>query len=281
MSRGIFTADQIAEYHQEGYSVAKSLFDAEEIALLRRAAKEDRALDEHSFDRGDGEGGRVRLALWNHPGEGIYGAIARSRRVVDSVEQLLDDEAYHYHSKMIMKEAKTGGAWAWHQDYGYWYDNGVLFPNLCSVFIAVDPCTRENGCMQVLARSHQMGRITHMKVGDQTGADPERVAAASERLPLVYVEMSPGDALFFHSNLLHRSDQNKSPNDRWALICCYNAKSNDPYKDSHHPRYTPLKKLDDEQVKVAGEARFASDTDGTVWHDGVEQTSDRLTQQGV
>ena len=25
----------------------------------------------------------------------------------------------------------------------------------------------------------------------------------------VYVEMEPGDALFFHSNLLHTSDQNK------------------------------------------------------------------------
>ena len=282
MGSGIFSMDQIAQYHEQGYLVAKSLFDAEEIGLLRRAAKEDRTLDEHAFGRGDGEGGRVRLALWNHPGEGIYGAIARSRRVVDSVEQLLDDAAYHYHSKMIMKEAQTGGAWAWHQDYGYWYENGVLFPDLCSVFIAVDPCTRENGCMQVLARSQQMGRVTHMKVGDQTGADPERVAAVVERLPLVYVEMAPGDALFFHANLLHRSDQNKSPNDRWALICCYNAKHNDPYKDSHHPRYTPLKKMDDEQVKAAGMTRFTSEADGTVWHDGVEQmTSDRLTQQGV
>ena len=43
-------------------------------------------------------------------------------------EQVLDDEVYHYHSKMIMKDALVGGAWAWHQDYGYWYQNGVLFP---------------------------------------------------------------------------------------------------------------------------------------------------------
>ena len=62
-----------------------------------------------------------------------------------------------------------------------------------------------------------MGRLTHVKIGDQTGADPERVAAAAERLELVYVEMEPGDALFFHPNMLHRSDQNRSPNDRWAL----------------------------------------------------------------
>ncbi len=78
---------------------------------------------------------------------------------------MLGDEPYHYHSKMIMKEARTGGAWAWHQDYGYWYDNGVLFPNLCSVFVAVDPATRENGCLQVLRGSHAMGRVTHLKTG--------------------------------------------------------------------------------------------------------------------
>jgi ectoine hydroxylase len=51
---------------------------------------------------------------------------------------------------MSIKEPYTGGAWAWHQDYGYWYQNGVLFPYLASCFIAVDPNTRANGCMQVL-----------------------------------------------------------------------------------------------------------------------------------
>ena len=174
--------------------------------------------------------------LWNHPGDDLYGMFSRNRRIVDRVEELLTDEPYHYHSKMIMKEARTGGAWAWHQDYGYWYDNGVLFPNLCSVFVAVDPATRANGCLQVLRGSHHMGRIEHLKTGDQTGADPERVAAAAERLELVHVEMSPGDALFFHANLLHRSDQNRSENDRWALVCCYNARGNSPYKDGQTSR---------------------------------------------
>jgi len=72
---------------------------------------------------------------------------ARCRRVVVSVEQLIGNEVYHYHSKMVMKDARTGGAWAWHQDYGYWYQNGLLFPDLCSVMIAVDPANQENGCL--------------------------------------------------------------------------------------------------------------------------------------
>ncbi|MBA4106881.1 MAG: phytanoyl-CoA dioxygenase family protein [Pirellula sp.] len=254
---GIFTAEQLDAYRRDGFLVAPALFDAEETELLCRAAKEDRALDDNAFGRADGAGGSVRLSLWNHPGDDIYGMFARSRRVVDSVGQLLDDEPYHYHSKMIMKQAVTGGAWEWHQDYGYWYENGVLTPNLCSVFIAVDPATRANGCMQVLKGSHDMGRLTHVKIGDQTGADPERVAAAVERMELVYLEMAPGDALFFHPNTLHRSDQNRSPHDRWALICCYNARSNSPYKEGRHPSYTPIRVVEDGAVKRAGLKRFS------------------------
>ncbi len=68
---------------------------------------------------------------------------------MDAVEQLLEDEVYHYHSKMILKDARTGGAWAWHQDYGYWYQNGCLFPDLASAMTAVDRATKLNGCMQV------------------------------------------------------------------------------------------------------------------------------------
>jgi ectoine hydroxylase-related dioxygenase (phytanoyl-CoA dioxygenase family) len=254
----IFDSSKLADYRRDGYFVARELFDAEEIDLLRRAAKEDRALDENAFGRADGAGGSVRLSLWNHPGDDIYGMFARSRRVVDSVAQLLEDEPYHYHSKMIMKQAHTGGAWEWHQDYGYWYENGVLTPNLCSVFIAVDPATRANGCMQVLRGSHHMGRLNHVKIGDQTGADPERVTAAAERLELVFVEMSPGDALFFHANTLHRSDQNRSEQDRWALICCYNARHNSPYKEGRHPSYTPIDVVGDDAIKRAGLKRFAA-----------------------
>src|SRR3954452_4395853 len=186
------------EYHDRGFHVARGLFDRDEIDLLHRAAKEDHELDRRSFGRADGEGGTVRLSLWNHPGDGIYGMFARCERMVRSCERLLGGEVYHYHSKMIMKDPKVGGAWAWHQDYGYWYQNGVLWPLLTSAFIAVDPCTRENGCLQVLRGSHLCGRIEHVLTGDQAGAERERVEQLVQRLPVDYVEMAPGDTLFFH-----------------------------------------------------------------------------------
>ena len=171
MRYGPLSAEKLARYEQAGYLLVDAMFAADEIGLLLRSAKQDRALDEHSFAKDDGEGGKVRLSLWNHPGEGIYGMFARCRRIVDACEQILDDEVYHYHSKMIMKDARVGGAWTWHQDYGYWYQNGVLFPDLVSVFIAVDPCTRQNGCLQVIEGSHRLGRIDHVLTGQQAGAD--------------------------------------------------------------------------------------------------------------
>ena len=70
--------------------------------------------------------------------------------------------------------------------------------------------TGKNGCLQVIRESHKLGRIEHGKTGEQTGANLERVAAVLQRLELVYCELSPGDAIFFHGNTLHRSDQNKS-----------------------------------------------------------------------
>lgn len=241
-----------SDYHTSGYVLLREFFSKEEVGLLRETAKRDKALDQHSFGRKDGEGGTVRLSLWNHPGQGIYGAFARCSRMVDTAEALLADEPYHYHSKMIMKDARVGGAWAWHQDYGYWYQNGVLTPNLVSAFIAVDPATKQNGCLQVIKGSHLCGRIEHTLTGDQAGADPERVDAIMNRMDHQWIEMEAGDVLFFHSNLLHRSDRNCSESPRWSMICCYNAKSNDPYIDSHHPRYTPLQRCEDAQILVLG-----------------------------
>jgi ectoine hydroxylase-related dioxygenase (phytanoyl-CoA dioxygenase family) len=248
----LLTKEQLSDYDRDGYIVVRNLFSKDEIDLLGQAARSDNEMDKSSTRRDDGEGNAVRLALWNHPGDGIYGMFARCRKMVDRVEEILEDEPYHYHSKMILKDAKVGGAWAWHQDYGYWYQNGVLSPNLCSVMIAVDRATIENGCMQVIKGSHKLGRINHILSGDQAGADMERVEEAKKRLDLVHVTMEPGDALFFHSNTLHSSDANESDHPRWAMICCYNAASNDPYKDSHHPRYTKLETVEDNRILASG-----------------------------
>ncbi len=252
MTQKPLSEEQIARFHRDGYLFVEQFLDAEETRLLRDACRADAVMQQHAMDVRDAAGRRTNLTLWNHPGDDIYGMIARCERMVNSVEQLLEDEVYHYHSKLSAKQPKVGGAWEWHQDYGYWYKNGCLFPDMLSVFIAVDPCTRENGCMQVLRGSHKLGRIEHGFAGEQTGADLERVEQAKKRLELVYCEMAPGTALFFHGNTLHTSDANLSEHPRWGLICCYNTRHNDPYKEHHHPRYTPLEKVPDSAIRQIG-----------------------------
>jgi len=147
-----------------------------------------------------------------------------------------------------MKEPKTGGQFIWHQDYGYWYKNGCLFPDMATVFIAIDPATKQNGCLQVLKGSHRLGRIEHVMIGGQTGADETQVEEAAKLLEKEYVVLNPGDALFFHCNVLHRSDANLSENRRWAFLVAYNRASNNPFKKHHHPNYTKLHVVPDEEL---------------------------------
>ncbi|XP_013395258.1 probable phytanoyl-CoA dioxygenase [Lingula anatina] len=174
------------------------------------------------------------MTLWNHPGDDVAGMVARCEKVVNAMETFLDGEVYHYQTKLIQKEAHTGGS--------YW------FPDMATVFIAIDRADRNNGCLQVLPGSHRLGRIDHVPIGNQTGADLERVKQVSKVLPLTYVELNPGDAAFFHCNLLHTSDQNNSDRRRWALICSYNSARNNPVIAHHHPQYTPLKKVPNKAI---------------------------------
>ncbi|QDT32867.1 phytanoyl-CoA dioxygenase family protein [Thalassoglobus polymorphus] len=241
-----------AQFDRDGFVIVRNLLSSEETELLAKISRADVNLAETAYGREDGKGAVVTLAVRNELQQDYYSSIVKSQRIVKRMSALLGDEVYHYHHKLILKEPRVGGAWEWHQDYGYWYNNGCLTPDMGSCLIAIDRATEENGCLQVLRGSHQIGRINHGPIGDQTGADLERVAVAVERYETVHVELEPGSAVFFHSNLLHRSDQNTSENPRWALICCYNTKKNDPYKESRHPGYSPLDTLPDDQLLNAG-----------------------------
>ena len=206
---------EVADFHHEGYIIRRGLFDAEEMELLRTAAKTDLALADPclrcqgptgvcyaavAVERGGRRPVRRRGPLPPH--RRCHGSPAGRR----GLSLPFQDER-----EGALPRAVPGDR---HQDYGYWYQNGCLFPYMASAFIAVDPNTRENGCMQVLRGSHLMGRIEHGVAAGQTGANMERVQVAMQRMEHFYVEMEPGDALFFHCNTLHCSDQNRSPNPR-------------------------------------------------------------------
>ncbi len=104
------TPQQKKKFEEDGYIVIPSLFTNDEIKALSETAHSDLKLDKAASARDDGKGNAVRLPLWNHPGDSIYGMFARAKKLVSRVEDLLGGEVYHYHSKMVLKDAKVGGA---------------------------------------------------------------------------------------------------------------------------------------------------------------------------
>lgn len=218
------TNEQVARYHRDGYLIVPSFFSSEEVARLYHVATEDASIAKHSYDLNDQSGKKTKLALWFTPGDDVYGLLTRSERMVNATNRLLEgagSPVCHFHSKLMQKEPRVGGAWEWHQDYGYWYKNEFLLPGqMMSVMVAITEATPENGCLQVIRGSHRMGRVEHGFAGEQVGASQRYVDLALQTMDLVYVSLKPGDTLFFHSNLLHRSEANLSESARWSLISC-------------------------------------------------------------
>ena len=109
----------VAAYERDGLLFLRNLFDQQEIAFLRETMERDPAIIEHSLLREDAEGLGTRISLWNRAGDATYGLAARTARLVDTVEMLIGERVYHFQSKLTAKDPRVGGAWEWHQDYGY------------------------------------------------------------------------------------------------------------------------------------------------------------------
>jgi len=250
MSR-LLNDSEIKNFERDGYVIISKFFSDEEINKLYSIATADAVIKENAVDLNDQTGKKTKLTLWFTPGDDVYSLLIRSNRMVNSVAKLLDSDSpvCHFHTKLMQKEPRVGGAWEWHQDYGYWYKNQFLFPEqLISVMIALTEANKQNGCLQVIKGSHKLGRINHGFAGEQVGADMEMVNHALKSMELVYVELQPGDALFFHSNLLHRSEPNLSDKPRWSIISCYNSLSNPAYNDDSVSWRKPVEIVADEAL---------------------------------
>ena len=222
----LLTRSHVADFGRAGYVMMRKVFSSAEVTAMLRAVESGDRVAGHVNRRGDASGRKASLSIWHEVGDDIWAAASTCPRIVNNVRILLGEEISFFHGKVMLKEARTGGKWEWHQDYGYWYDQGFVFPHLMSAFVALDPATRENGCLQVLRGSHLLGRLSHGEVGDQTGAEEARLSLIESRFERIYCEMDAGDVLFFHCNLLHASGANDSDLHRRAFIMCYNALAN-------------------------------------------------------
>jgi ectoine hydroxylase len=251
-------ARHAGEFERDGYTVLRSVFEPDEIDVLREAIVSNERMTalyqrtQQKFKKGKYPSFET-IWVWNDTsGDDLFAKFTRSAKLVEVVERIFGDDVYVYHNKIALKYPDMPG-FKHHQDYFYWYGMGCLWPDLATCFIAVDRADRSNGCLRLVRGSYRLGRIDH-KLFDgvsDSSVDPERLAAILQRLPEDHIELDPGDAVIFHCNTLHASDTNRSDRSRLALLGCYNTKHNDPVTRSHgHPSYSPQSKIYDRVVRA-------------------------------
>lgn len=189
-----------------------------------------------------------------------YDAFCYSERMIRAHEALLldpqvwpDDAISLHHRKFVLKDRESfhppeadqtgkhgGNGFQWHQDYWYWGDYtttgsdayggpGRPYPHLAISLVALDHCHRGNGCLQVLRGSHKHRvEFRAEQWGERHALNDEvdRLLAAGHAP--VWVELTPGDAVFFSCETLHRSFPNGTDEPRWVFICCYDTMHNVP-----------------------------------------------------
>ena len=227
-----------------GYLIVRNAFSKEEMEIAKSAIQSNERMQRQlSNIRAKTENGKHNafetIFVWNDvAGDDVFAKITRNFRLFERLETFFSDRIYVYHNKVTLKYPGVPG-FRYHQDYYYWYGMGCLFPDMATASIAIDASTRENGCLRVLSGSHKLGRIDHEfdQEREDSGVSEERLAIIKASCEEVWVELGVGDAVIFHCNTLHGSDDNASGQSRLALLGCYNTKHNDPYMatPSGHP----------------------------------------------
>lgn len=246
-----FVGDRETFWH-DGFLVLRNVFCKEEIDIVKRGIDSNVRLSlfykNMIKNRNNGiRGAFSTIFVWNNTsGDDMFSKIVRRSDVFDRLEYFFDDLAYVYHNKVVMKGSGIEG-FRYHQDYSYWYNMGCLRPDMASTFFAIDPATKVNGCLKILAGSHHFGRQKHKTYDSEsdTGIDEIILEHVRKNCEELYIELDPGDCVIFHGNTLHGSDDNTSDQPRISVLGTYNFKRNNPiYEDSNnHPFYHEQKSL--------------------------------------
>lgn len=120
-----------------------------------------------------------------------------------------------FRAMVMNKPAGQGTMLPWHQDGG---DIWALDRDpLMTIWVALDPATRSNGCLEVVPGTHRLGLLSP-RGSTLCETDARLHCPASAVVPL---EVGPGCAILLHNWLIHRSGVNPSPVARRAFTACY------------------------------------------------------------
>ena len=120
-----------------------------------------------------------------------------------------------FRAMMMNKPANQGTYLPWHQDAGdVWKLDRD--PEV-TLWVALDPATKANGCVQVVPGTHRLGLLSK---NGSTISD-ENVARHCPDSAVEYLEIGAGEGLLLHNWLVHRSDVNRTDRPRRAFTACY------------------------------------------------------------
>jgi len=146
----------------------------------------------------------------------FFDGYTKSRTLLDWVEAFIGPDIKSIHSMLINKPPDLDGRHPLHQDLLY-------FPfrpadAIVATWTALEPCTRENGCLVVVPGSHHGELLKHENPDwEYLNLGYFGVEDATVRDSRRHLEMEAGDTVFFHPLLVHGSGRNRSPGFRRAI----------------------------------------------------------------
>jgi ectoine hydroxylase-related dioxygenase (phytanoyl-CoA dioxygenase family) len=215
MRKSRLTPEEIEHYRNEGYVLPKGkVFSDEKFAALVQHF--ERKLAEWPKDE------RPEAMDTPHFADPELNKWALAPEVVDLVEPLLGPDIVLFSTHFICKPMGDGRRVPWHEDSAYW--RKLLDPmEVATVWLAIDPSTPKNGCMYVIPRSHNTGRMGY---SDYEDVDMRESVFPTEILPTqrkdalaVPCELQPNHCSLHDARIQHGSPPNTSDIRRcgWTL----------------------------------------------------------------
>lgn len=194
------TPEQIAQYERDGYTLFRQpVFPPDKFARLR-------ALFEENLAR-EGYDGLDMI----HVRDPRLLEFLLSDEILDLVEPLVGPDIGLWASHFIAKPPRTGKATPWHEDSAYWQGRVSTMAGICTVWLALDAATPENGCMKVIPGSQQGGFSEYEAVDTAGNIFPTQIkpeAIAEDQA--VYFALQPNQCSLHEARIIHGADPNLS-----------------------------------------------------------------------
>ena len=213
-------ADEVAHYHREGWVIPRFRLPPARVAAM--AAALDELLRRNPGVRPEK---LVSAHVEGDNGEGVRGVaqfldLARDPEIVELVSGVIGDDVILWGCHVFCKPAGEGYETPWHQDGHYWPIRPLA---TCTVWVALEPSTRENGCLRVIPRSHVGSRLHPHLHEDRTDLTlNQRMADGTfDEREAVDLELQPGQMSLHDVYMIHGAAANTSGQRRTGVALRY------------------------------------------------------------